>query len=382
MLRRRLLLFLKLAVACGLIVWLFASGKIDLKLLGRLGERWPWFVAAQVPFGIVMLLAAFRWRLLLKAQGIEYSFRDTFSLTMIGQLFNQLVIGSTGGDMVKAYVVAVEQPERRGPGITSVFVDRAIGLLVLMVVALAAIVLNLPLIGSRPELVSLAILIAGTLAASVAVGGVFYSDRVRSLSIVRWALARLPFRGAISKIAAAVYVYKFHPRAVGSSVLASAAVHLCVIGMNLLLARALIEGPIPWKSFFFLIPIAQIAMALPINPPGAVGTAEVFYAELLKLAGIQEGAMICILQRFTYYLWALLGCVYYVRRKREVTKAVEEEILDEARHARDEDALAAAGQAGPGAGDRMPPRDPGRNGDGEILGARAKTGGAPPQGAG
>ena len=192
MLRRRLLLFLKLAVACGLIVWLFASGKIDLKLLGRLGEHWPWFVAAQVPFGIVMLLAAFRWRLLLRAQGIEYSLSDTFSLTMIGQLFNQLVIGSTGGDMVKAYVVAIEHPRRRGAGITSVFVDRAIGLLVLFVVALVAILLNFSLIRSKPELVSLSILIAGTLMASVVLGVVFYSDRIRSLTIVKWMLARLP----------------------------------------------------------------------------------------------------------------------------------------------------------------------------------------------
>jgi glycosyltransferase 2 family protein len=379
-LRRRLLLFFKLAVACGLIVWLFASGKIDLKLLGRLGEHWPWFVAAQVPFGIVMVLAAFRWRLLLRAQGIEYSLRDTFSLTMIGQLFNQLVIGSTGGDMVKAYVVAIEHPSRRSAGITSVFVDRAIGLLVLIIVALVAILLNFQLIRSKPELVSLSVVIAGTLMASLVLGGVFYSDRIRSLSLVQWILARLPFRRALSKVASAVYVYKFHPREIGLSILGSVAVHLCVIGMNLLLARALIDGPIPWQSFFFLIPIAQIAMALPINPPGAVGTAEVFYAELLKLAGIQEGAMICILQRITYYLWALLGCVYYIRRKREVTQAVEEESRDEARQFQGEE------PEPPGvvldAGDHRPRRDPARNGEKQTLGARREIEAEPPEEAG
>ena len=362
MLRRRLFLFLKLAVACGLIVWLFASGKIDFKVLGRLGQRWPWFAAAQVPFAIVMLLAAYRWRLLLRAQKIDYSFRDTFSLTMIGQLFNQLVIGSTGGDMVKAYVVAVEQPGRREAGITSVFVDRAVGLIVLMVVALVAILINLKLIVSRPELISLAALIAGTLAASLAFGSVFYSDRVKSLAIVRWILSKLPFRRVISKVASAVYAYKFHPREVVLSVIASFAVHMCLISMNLLLARALIEGPIPWRSFFFLIPLAQIAMALPINPPGAVGTAEVFYAELLRLAGVQEGAMICILQRFTYYMWALLGCVYYVRRKRQVTQAVEEEMLDEARHSLGEDAE----------------EDPATSGGERFLGTRREAGAEPP----
>jgi len=331
MLRRRLILFFKLAVAFGLIYWLAASGRIDLRKLADVGERWPWFVAAQVPFDIIMLLAAYRWRLLLRAQGIHYTFMDTFSLTMIGQLFNQVVIGSTGGDMVKAYAVAMEHPGRKSGGIMSVVVDRLVGLIVLIVFALGAMSFNLELIRSRAELTYMAAGIG--LALIVALGGllVFYSDRLRRNPIVGAVLSWIPFREKLATVAEAVYVYKFHPREVALSVVVSFFVHVAVVIMNLLLAKALIPAPLPWASFFFLIPIAQVGMAVPINPPGAIGTAEGIYEYLLPLAGVPHGAMICILQRFTYYLWAALGAVFYVRRKGRVAGAVQAALSEDAK---------------------------------------------------
>ena len=331
MLRRRLVLFFKLALAFGLIYWLAASGRIDLRKLADVGERWPWFAAAQVLFGIIMLLAAYRWRLLLRAQGIDYTFRDTFSLTMIGQLFNQVVIGTTGGDMVKAYSVAVDNPGRRSGAIMSVVVDRLVGLIVLIVFALGAMAFNVELIRSRGELMYMAAGIGVSLI--VVLGGllVFYSDALRRNPIVAAVLSRLPFRKQLTAVADAVYVYKFHPREVALSVVASFFVHVAVVIMNLLLAMALIADPLPWASFFFLIPIAQVGMAVPINPPGAIGTAEGIYEYLLPLAGVPHGAMICILQRFTYYLWAALGAVFYVRRKGRVARAVQAALTEDAK---------------------------------------------------
>jgi len=167
---------------------------------------------------------------------------------------------------------------------------------------------------------------------SMVCGFVFYSRQIRSLRFVRWLLSRLPFRSVLSQISEAIYVYRFHPREVILAVLASLAVHVCVVAMNLLLARALIPGDLPWVNFFFLIPLAQIAMAIPINPPGALGTAEGIYGYLLHLAGLEQGALVCLLQRFTYYLWALLGCYCYLKRKVKVARAVDAVRHDEKEH--------------------------------------------------
>jgi len=322
-LRQRLVLILKLLVAAGLIVWLVQSGKIDFQQLYRLRQGWPWFLAALVPFGLVLFICACRWRLLLRAQGLDYSTAEAYSRTMIGFFFNQFLIGTTGGDLVKAYMVASEQPGRRSAAVMSVFVDRALGLLVLVAVAMVAIAFNVRLVLSQPWLKYLAVLVVSIFFGSLLCGYVFYSERVRSLSPVRWLLARLPFRGALRTVSQAVYVYKFHPREVRMSVLLSILVHLLIVLMHMFLACALVAGPVNWVSFFFLIPVAQIAMAIPVNPPGALGTGEWMYQTLLKLgAGIADGALICILQRLVNYTWALVGCTYYVRRQKKVAEAM------------------------------------------------------------
>lgn len=327
--RRKLILILKLAVAAGLILWLVLSGKIDFHQLENVGGRWPWFVIAQVPFALVQILCAYRWRHLLKAQGIDYSLGDVFALNMIGQLFNQFMIGTTGGDMVKAYAVAMEQRGRRSAGVISVFVDRVVGLLVLVGVALVAILFNLDLIIHRPDLVSVAVLVVTIFFGSLAGGYVFYSERIRQLKVVRWGISKLPFRRVLAQLSQAIYIYKFHPREVLIVIAMSVAVHLCVVSTNLCLARALVPEALPWANFFFLIPIAQIAMAIPINPPGAIGTAEGIYAYLLTIAGISQGALICLLYRLTNYFWALVGCFYYLKRKGKLDQAVEAARHDE-----------------------------------------------------
>ena len=106
-----------------------------------------------VAFGLfdgVLLMASLRWRLLLKAHGIDYSLHDTFALTLIGLFFSQVMIGTTGGDMVKAYVVAREQKEQRSAAVISVLFDRALGLFVLLMVALVAILFNIGAVMGMP----------------------------------------------------------------------------------------------------------------------------------------------------------------------------------------------------------------------------------------
>ena len=112
--KRRLIPIVKLAVAAALITWLISSGRLDFRKLAQVADRWEWMLAAQIPFTFVLLLSALRWRVVLSAQGIHYSVRETFSLTMIGWVFNQLMLGTVGGDVVKAYLVAREHPKLPG----------------------------------------------------------------------------------------------------------------------------------------------------------------------------------------------------------------------------------------------------------------------------
>ena len=105
----------KLALAVGLIYWLIRSGGLSIEDGDRatFARGWPWLLAAQAPYAVVFLLAASRWRLLLAVQGVHRDFGEIYSLVLMGVFFNQVFFGSTGGDVMKAYYVARESPERR-----------------------------------------------------------------------------------------------------------------------------------------------------------------------------------------------------------------------------------------------------------------------------
>jgi len=57
-------------------------------------------------------------------------------------------------------------------------------------------------------------------------------------------------------------------------------------------------------------------MAIPVTP-GAIGTAEVAYDWLFKLVGFPvKGALVSLLQRLTYCIWAIPGLVIYLKNRR------------------------------------------------------------------
>ena len=290
-------------------------------------DTWHWFLIAQLPFGVVLLLAAWRWRILLRLQGIEYSFRETHSLVLIGTFFNQVMLGSTGGDVVKAYYVVVESPDRRTAGALTVFLDRGIGLVMLVVIAGVGVLVNLPLVESDSWLFGLSV---GVYVALAAVGlGVpfFFSRRVREWVGGTAVFRRIPMRAQLTKVADAIHVYRSSTRALLAVLGLSVGIHLLVVATNLLLLRCLQPSFGSAAPFLLLVPLAQIIMAIPVTP-ASLGTAEAAYDKLFALAGVPTGALVSILQRLTWYVWSVPGCVAYLRRKSTVRKALDESERD------------------------------------------------------
>lgn len=319
--RQRLVLLLKFAVAGALVYWLVASGRLDFRQLGALREGWPWALAALGTLGCQIGLASLRWHLLLRARGVDYRRRDAAALTLIGWFFNQMVIGTTGGDLVKAYAVARERPDHRRDGVVSVFVDRAVGLFVLIVLGGLAALANLRVVLAQSDLATMAVTLWALLVGGFTAGCVYFSRRLRRQRPIVWIRERMPFQRLLRQLDEAVFAYRFHPREVGLAVLASFGVHGLLIATNLCLAKALLGGPLPWATFFFVVPLANAIASVPVNPPGAVGTAEALYAYFFAAVGVPQGGLICLLQRLCFYLWALPGALLYVARR--VTKSTE-----------------------------------------------------------
>jgi len=324
-LKSRIVLLVKIVVASGLLYYLLQSGKIDLgRLVDRLNDPrvWGWVALAQALVLAMLFFAAIRWNLLLRAQGIVYSFREVFSLGMIGFFFNQFVPGSTGGDLVKAYYVAVEHSELRAAGVTTVFLDRVIGLFVLIAMAGCAVFFNVEWIRADAHLEFLAMFITCALLGFLFASLLFFNETFRKLTWMRSLVRRWFFYDKIHKIQSALFVYRKHPGKVFAAVLLSVLVQSSVVLSCFCLFLALGGGVVSLESFFFLVPVALLVMAIPVSPPGGLGVGEWVFTELFRKVGYVDGGLIALVQRANWYLWALVGLLYFLRKKKRVSEAL------------------------------------------------------------
>ena len=88
--------------------------------------------AALLVFPITFVVTSYRWHELLKVLDIDLSFRRAFALNMVGSFWNTCIPGSTGGDVIKAVQVSKLTPHRTR-AVMSVLIDRAVGLLALII---------------------------------------------------------------------------------------------------------------------------------------------------------------------------------------------------------------------------------------------------------
>lgn len=319
----RLILGAKLVFAAAVIYWLLRSGTLELGKLAELRERWAWFALANVPYCLAQIVATVRWRLLLRVGSIDYSFRSVLELTFIGLFFNQMIFGSTGGDVVRGYAVAVERPGLRSAAVMSVMVDRVLGFVVLLAMTLAAAALRAGLLVEHADLAALVALVAAALIGAVVATWACFSPWVRGHPFVAALFAKLPGRPLFKRLAEALEIYGRRPREMWLASAQSLLLHVGIVAMNLCLVTALVEGPFDWLAVLLLVPLAHVAMTIPINPPGAIGTAEAIYAYLFSLIGISQGGLVCILQRLILYIWALPGGLIWLLRRRQLPTELE-----------------------------------------------------------
>ncbi|MBU3758718.1 MAG: flippase-like domain-containing protein [Candidatus Omnitrophica bacterium] len=127
-------------------VSLIAIGFVIYFLHDKLGEavhivleevNWVWFGAAFAAYAIVQVIMAARlWRIFL-IQGVGVSYLKTLSLCVVGLFFNLFLPSAVGGDVAKIYY-AYKYSGKKIASTTSVILDRLLGLIAIMLIAMTA----------------------------------------------------------------------------------------------------------------------------------------------------------------------------------------------------------------------------------------------------
>ena len=109
-------------------------------------------ILAAALVAVALSLQIFRWYILVHSLDLPCTLRNTFRLGMVGVFYNTFLPGSVGGDLLKAYFLAKEHPERKTRAVATVIADRALGLFGLIL--FCAVLGSMAWAGGDPRIVA------------------------------------------------------------------------------------------------------------------------------------------------------------------------------------------------------------------------------------
>ena len=292
------------------------------------------FAAGAACYLFSLVFSSIRWWWLLKVNQVDCSIVDSIRFTWIGVFFNNVVPGQTGGDVVKAlYIMRHAGNSGRVAAVVSVLVDRVLGLASLALLGAVVVLFFLD------EFPSVAIGVWSVLIGVILMGVVAFSKRIRRAIRLDALLKNLPLSGVLQKLDQAVYFYRTHKSGMVLWLFLGVANHAVSVTSIMLVGEALDVGMEPY-GYFVLIPIINIASAVPIGPAGW-GVGEFLYGSLFGAFGAKyvenaadpetvmatRAVALSVLYRLHLMAWSMVGGLLTLTAKERVTRAdVEDEI--------------------------------------------------------
>jgi len=310
--KKYILTVIQLLITAGLLWWIFRNPDQNQKLLTALDSAnlW-WFLPGLVAIGAGVLIQVERWLLLLRVQGIVVSFSRALRIVLVGMFFNLFLIGATGGDIVKIFLIIREVPLKKTGALLSVFIDRIVGLLALAVISAAMILCHWNSLISHEftkwVVVAVAVILGGSL------GFVLVAWLVDRLHLTTRLPQWLPARAKIAEAATAFAQYARSGKSVTYAFLLSIPSHFLFFSTFYFGAKAFSSG-LELSNLFCVSPIVSTVTALPISVGGA-GVRETLFIEILGgLYSTPESiATLISLSGFMMTVfWSLVGGAIYL----------------------------------------------------------------------
>lgn len=308
---------LKFLLAGGLIAWLIATDRLDLKSVASLFQG-PQLLWAFGLIGLNLWLVSERWRSLVLPLQLAVDRWSVFRLTLIGVFFNYAMPGGVGGDVVKAYYFTRENPKTRALAVTSVVLDRAMGLYAMMMMAVAVMLWDWTHVTEVPVLHNLFLLMSLLFTGLSFAWVLLFSRRVRRLNLIPRFLGPLPLSTRLIQLYEAAHSFGLSRRRVIWALflsLLSQAIAICFLWIA---GRAAGHEEVALGTYFLIAPLGYMATAIPLSPAGiGVGQAAFFFLFNLYLGTeTQIGATVITAQQVITAFFGLWGAVLYLRQGR------------------------------------------------------------------
>lgn len=305
------LFIFKVATSTMLLAWIISKASVAEILAAVWSTNIPLLLAAYALTFIGIVLSVSRWRLLLQAQGATLPRLWLLRSYLVATFFNNFLPSTVGGDASRAYdCYRITGGSRRA--MSSVLLDRLLGLLALVMLALGSLHFARPVSEHLPILpvwLSLAVIgLAGV------IGAIFFGLPSRRLAAAMALMPRPLYRGCAA-IAGAFDLYRGQWQTLIVAFALSFVHQFNVILYFMLIAQAL-GLEVPAFDFCLIVPLVSFVVMLPISING-IGLRENALAVMLGYYGVATADAVAL--AWLVYLGstipALAGGIIYASRR-------------------------------------------------------------------
>lgn len=317
--RHRLLQGLKVIGGFGLLGYLFWQAKQSdafEQLLTQPLNGWLLALALLLTLGSV-LLGFVRWWLVVLAAGIDFSLASALRVGALGFALNFVGPGNVSGDLYKAVALGRGLPGKRTAALTTIFVDRVLGLFSMLITASLAITAlrfagfsmdeQLWLVGRT---ISVGVVLGALGLALLFVPGVA-NERIEEF------IRKLPISGGVLGDFIATWATYRESKLllVGAAALCPAIVVLFVASFYCVALGLPLNAP-PFLHHCFIVPVQLTAAALVPTPQG-IGAREWVVEVFYRGFGMEEGqgTLIAFGHGLTLLAAGGVATVYYFARR-------------------------------------------------------------------
>lgn len=302
--RKLIVILAKIGITAVLIIWLVRTNRLDLNVLNNVQFDSATVLLLILGFTFIvcaLLLLGYRLWVLIRYKRFCVAYKQVFLLTLVGAFTGTIFPGLLGNEGVKALYLCSNVSERRMDALTSIFIDRLLGLYSLlllgsMILTIAWFLKSIPL---NPVFLAAPVIVV-----LITLGIMLISwDALLKVNVINNCLALLPNR--LQSFLKAFHEYIKSPKIIVIAVILSLLSHICVVG-SFIVAAYILNDHTAITNHFIINPFAMVLNAVPLTP-GGIGITESAFSFLFESVGSPNGAMIGLLGRFIQYIIFIVG---------------------------------------------------------------------------
>jgi len=321
--KKHLLIFIKIVISATIIILILnklnfsnfsdAFRQIDIKYI----------LISALMLILNFILITYRWQLLLFSQKINIRFYELSKINLIGYFFNNFLLGTNGGDLVKIYYIAKKEASKKTTAITTVFLDRLTGFASFLFIATIMCTISFDMRFKKNLLLFFGICYIVIFIFFLVFNKQFIKRLLPHFLITKFS----KFTHIFIEIYDSIQLFRSKKKDLLIIFIISIAAQFFLI-CSLFFIGLSIGINVVFYNYLTFIPIIQTIASIPVSLSG-LGLMEGSYVYFFKLLGIsveKSFALSLIARGFTYIL-GFIGLLFYLFSDIKIAKSIADKNL-------------------------------------------------------